>query len=155
MRPPNRRDGVHPSLDAANLIPIEPAIAAVTSNSARRFGTPDMRENLLGDRQRSALMKMRVRAIRENGRGNLGLQLVPIENAHAIRFKPGAHIDVRTPSGALRQYSLCNGRDDLNGYHLCVRLEEKSRGGSASLHQNLAVGDLLDVSAPRNPFRLP
>ncbi len=70
-------------------------------------------------------------------------------------FTPGAHIDVRTPSNAIRQYSLCSSPDDLSLYEICIKREAKSRGGSESLHALSQLGDILMISVPRNAFALP
>lgn len=69
-------------------------------------------------------------------------------------FSAGAHIDVRTPCGAVRQYSLCNPPGQPGPYQIAVLREAAGRGGSASMHDALAEGDTLAVSAPRNHFPL-
>ena len=69
-------------------------------------------------------------------------------------FTAGAHIDVKTPSGAVRQYSLCNVPGEPGPYQIAVLREPSGRGGSASMHDALAEGDTLQVSAPRNHFAL-
>ncbi|MEU3269860.1 PDR/VanB family oxidoreductase [Saccharomonospora sp. NPDC006951] len=68
-------------------------------------------------------------------------------------YEPGAHIDVVTPCGSTRQYSLC-GAPDEDSYLIAVKRERPSRGGSESLHERIGVGDELVVSAPRNLFAL-
>lgn len=67
---------------------------------------------------------------------------------------PGAHVDVRLPDGKVRQYSLCGDPDDNTSYRIAVRREDQGRGGSRWLHENVAVGTVLHVSAPRNNFPL-
>ncbi len=69
-------------------------------------------------------------------------------------FTPGAHIDVHVAPGIVRQYSLCNGPADLHHYQIAVKREPQSRGGSAAIHERLAVGDRLTVGRPRNNFPL-
>ena len=69
-------------------------------------------------------------------------------------FEAGAHIDVRLPGGALRQYSLCNDPAEADRYELAIQLEANGRGGSQSAHERLAVGSRVEVSAPRNLFAL-
>ncbi|WP_233835553.1 Rieske 2Fe-2S domain-containing protein [Paraburkholderia sp. ZP32-5] len=71
-----------------------------------------------------------------------------------IAFDAGAHIDVCTPSGLTRQYSLVNTPDERDQFVIGVKLEPSSRGGSQSLHDSVRVGDVLTVSAPKNHFRL-
>ncbi|MFS3127938.1 cytochrome P450 [Nocardioides sp. Bht2] len=69
-------------------------------------------------------------------------------------WEPGAHLEVRLPSGRLRQYSLCGPLDDPETYRIGVLRERSGRGGSEELHE-VAVGGLeLTVRGPRNHFPL-
>lgn len=70
------------------------------------------------------------------------------------RFKAGAHIDVRLSSDLVRQYSLCSHPDSADLYEIAVKREPESRGGSAMMHEQINVGDVLEVSRPRNNFSL-
>ncbi len=88
-----------------------------------------------------------------NGAGNVLLTLASRNGQPLPVFTPGAHIDVLIPDGGKRQYSLCSTAADH--YEICVRLDERSTGGSRWLHQQLNVGDDLEISAPRNHFPLP
>lgn len=67
-------------------------------------------------------------------------------------YTAGAHVDVLTASGLVRQYSLC-GPPETGRYRLAVLNEPESRGGSREMHA-LRVSDRLRVSAPRNRFPL-
>lgn len=73
-------------------------------------------------------------------------------------WTPGAHIDLILPldqsEPVARQYSLCGDRWDSGAYEIAVLRERQSRGGSAFIHDNLAVGDVLSVGTPRNNFAL-
>lgn len=69
-------------------------------------------------------------------------------------WTPGAHVDVRTADGLVRQYSLCGSPDDRTVYRIAVLREPVSRGGSAWLHDSVWEGDVLEVSPPRNNFPL-
>lgn len=69
-------------------------------------------------------------------------------------FTPGCHIDVRLRPGLIRQYSLTNGPDERDHYAIAVKREPRSRGGSAAMHDDLRVGSILTVGAPRNNFAL-
>ncbi|WP_415972311.1 PDR/VanB family oxidoreductase [Rhodococcus sp. 077-4] len=63
---------------------------------------------------------------------------------------PGAHIDVTTPSGSLRQYSLAGRPGGGSRYRISVR---KIPGGRASTEiHTLTRGDVLRVRGPRNVF---
>ncbi|MEU5695132.1 PDR/VanB family oxidoreductase [Actinosynnema sp. NPDC020468] len=68
-------------------------------------------------------------------------------------WTPGAHVDVRTSEGLVRQYSLCGDPADRSSYRVAVLLEPASRGGSKAMHA-VAAGDVVEVSAPRNNFPL-
>lgn len=69
-------------------------------------------------------------------------------------FTAGAHIDVQLGPGLVRQYSLCNAPGERHRYQIAVLREPQSRGGSAAMHERIAVGDLLQISEPRNHFAL-
>src|SRR5258705_7963389 len=64
-------------------------------------------------------------------------------------FRAGAHIDLRLPGGMVRTYSLCNDPADNKCYRVAVKREPAGRGGSAKLHDQVRVGDVIGVSLPR------
>lgn len=89
------------------------------------------------------------------------LYLEPAVSGQALpAFTAGAHIalQVSLPDGKIdwREYSLVA----LNGaaaraptsYQIAVRRETSGRGGSQFVHNNINVGDVIDVRAPRNQF---
>lgn len=84
----------------------------------------------------------------------VALTLVHPEGARLADWTPGAHIDLVPPNGPTRQYSLCGDRWDAHAYRIAVLREEESRGGSAYVHDRLAVGDRVGVGSPRNHFPL-
>lgn len=69
-------------------------------------------------------------------------------------WEPGAHLEVRLPSGRLRQYSLCGPLDDPETYRIGVLRERSGRGGSEELHEIAVGGVTLTVRGPRNHFPL-
>lgn len=70
-------------------------------------------------------------------------------------FTPGAHLKVQVPSGVIRNYSLANTHEEDPGlYEIAVKREADGRGGSVSLCDTAAEGDLLAVSEPSNDFPL-
>ena len=69
-------------------------------------------------------------------------------------FGAGAHIDVQLPGGLTRQYSLCNDPQETHRYLIAVLRDPASRGGSSALHDAVAVGQLLQISPPKNQFAL-
>jgi phthalate 4,5-dioxygenase reductase component len=66
----------------------------------------------------------------------------------------GAHIQVRTPNGALRKYSLCNGDGDTTHYQIAVKRDANGRGGSMSMVDGLREGGTLHCSPPKNGYPL-
>src|SRR5690242_3898534 len=69
-------------------------------------------------------------------------------------WTPGAHVDLVLPNGTTRQYSLCGDRWDAHRYRVGVLREPAGRGGSAYVHDHLAVGDAVGLGGPRNNFPL-
>lgn len=69
-------------------------------------------------------------------------------------WSPGAHIDLKLPSGTMRQYSLCGDPEDRDTYTVAVLREEHGRGGSMEVHDSGLVGRRLTVRGPRNHFAL-
>lgn len=55
-------------------------------------------------------------------------------------WTPGAHIDVRLPSGRRRQYSLCGSPGRRTDYRIAVRRIADGGGGSIEMHETFAVG---------------
>ncbi|MEQ8710344.1 MAG: PDR/VanB family oxidoreductase [Rhodospirillales bacterium] len=80
--------------------------------------------------------------------------LVHPEGDELPPFGAGGHIPVRTPSGAMRHYSLSNNPSERHRYQIAVKHEPDSRGGSRSMVEDVAVGDLLSVDEPGNDFPL-
>jgi vanillate O-demethylase ferredoxin subunit len=98
-------------------------------------------------------MQLRVRSITYLAEAINGYELVDPRGRDLPRFAAGAHVELRA-GGFLRQYSLCNDPAERRRYCLAVQREEESRGGSRHLHESLRVGDLVEVSLPRNNFPL-
>lgn len=112
-----------------------------------------MPEPIIATQPRPALIEARVRARWVTAEEILAFELVTEGGGH-IGFEAGAHIDVHTPSGLVRQYSLVNTPDEREHLVIGVKRESESRGGSLSLHETLAVGDLIKISWPKNNFPL-
>lgn len=69
-------------------------------------------------------------------------------------FTPGAHVQVTSPGGLVRKYSLCNDADERDRYVIAVKRDPAGRGGSIDLVDRVRVGDRVRVSAPHNAFEL-
>jgi ferredoxin-NADP reductase len=86
-----------------------------------------------------------------------GVVIVTLRHPHAHRlpdWSPGAHVDLLLPGGLTRQYSLCGDRWDPYSYRIGVLREPAGRGGSAFIHDELAVGTAVSIGGPRNNFTL-
>jgi len=94
-----------------------------------------------------------VKARRTVAEGVVCFDLVPEAGKHFPPASAGAHIDVWTPSGLVRQYSLTESLTS-NVYKIAVLKTADSRGGSVSLHNDISTGQHLSISAPRNHFPL-
>ncbi len=66
----------------------------------------------------------------------------------------GAHVDIGLPGGVLRQYSLITPLCSQRRYVIAVKREEHGRGGSRWLHDSARVGQVFDLSPPRNQFEV-
>lgn len=93
-------------------------------------------------------------AVRHQAEGVISITLQDTDSLDLPPWEPGAHIDVRVPSGLIRQYSLCGDVADSTSYTVAVLREPDGRGGSLQLHDNGLVGRTLQVTGPRNHFRL-
>ena len=82
-------------------------------------------------------------------------ELVPSDGRELPPFSPGSHIDVSIPGGFTRQYSLANPSSERHRYLIGIWRDANSRGGSKALYDTVQEGDKLQVSLPRNRFRVP
>ncbi|GGV39124.1 ferredoxin [Actinomadura cremea] len=99
-------------------------------------------------------VELRVVAKTAAADGVVALTLARADGRRLPDWTPGAHIDLVLPNGATRQYSLCGDRWDAHAYRVAVLREPDGRGGSAFVHDALAVGDRVAIGGPRNNFRL-
>ena len=82
------------------------------------------------------------------------LELACADGGALPAFPPGAHVDVQMPEGRVRSYSLVRRAADRCAYLIAVKREAQGRGGSACLHDQVAVGAALQISAPKGDFTL-
>ncbi len=97
---------------------------------------------------------VRINAIRREAVDIASFELADVQDQGLPRFTAGSHIDVHVGPDLVRQYSLCNGPERTGRYVIAVKKEPNSRGGSRAMHEQMKVGDLLTISAPRNHFPL-
>jgi ferredoxin-NADP reductase len=98
-------------------------------------------------------MQLRVRSITYLAEAVNGYELIDPHGHDLPRFTAGAHVELKI-GGFTRQYSLWNDPAERRRYCVAVLREEEGRGGSRLLHDALRVGDLVEVSYPRNNFPL-
>lgn len=80
--------------------------------------------------------------------------LSPVSGGLLPSSTAGGHITVKTPSGAMRRYSLIHPSKSPEHYTIAVKRDANSRGGSASMHEQLKVGQAIDIEPPKNEFAL-
>ena len=97
---------------------------------------------------------LRVRRRAEIAVNALLLELESASGEVLPEWPPGAHLDIRLPSGLTRQYSLCGAREDRSTYVLVVLREPHGRGGSEEIFREFGVGTEFISSTPRDHFRL-
>ncbi|BDH47799.1 oxidoreductase [Salmonella enterica subsp. enterica serovar Choleraesuis] len=100
------------------------------------------------------LLTARVHTIRYEAQGVLSIELRSPDGSPLPEYAPGSHIDLHLPNGLIRSYSLLSQYGKQAGYVVGVLRDRQSRGGSAWIHEQLRVGTLLPISAPRNNFAL-
>jgi ferredoxin-NADP reductase len=98
-------------------------------------------------------MRLRVRSITYLAERINGYELVDSDGRDLPRFEAGAHISVRVGDEIVRDYSLWNDPGERARYCIAVLREVEGRG-SREWHERARVGDLVEVSPPRNNFPL-
>ena len=103
--------------------------------------------------QATASLNLRVSAVCMEAEDILSLKLAHPSGSSLPDAGPGAHITLQLNGGYLRQYSICNNPITDGFYHIAVKREAESRGGSAAIH-SLCEGDTISVRPPTNNFVL-
>lgn len=99
-------------------------------------------------------MRARIRSSRWEAEGILAYRLEPLAGEHFPAFSAGAHIELALAPGLLRSYSLLNDPAERDVYELGIQLDADSRGGSHFVHTQWRVGQVVEISEPRNHFPL-
>ncbi len=84
----------------------------------------------------------------------VSFELASTDGSALPPFSAGSHIDVFIRDGLVRQYSLCNDPSEQHRYLIGVLRDPASRGGSVAMHDDVAEGATLRISAPKNHFAL-
>ncbi|MBT2654553.1 oxidoreductase [Bacillus sp. ISL-18] len=83
--------------------------------------------------------------------------LYPVDLELLPAFTGGSHIATYLESGngiIERNYSLVSHPTDRTQYAIAIRKDDHSKGGSVYWHDEIKVGDQLDISWPKNHFPL-
>jgi ferredoxin-NADP reductase len=99
-------------------------------------------------------MMLRIRSITWLAEAINGYELVDPRGRDLPRFEAGAHIGLRLAGGPVRDYSLWNDPAERRRYCIAVLCEADPDAVSRRLHDTVKVGDLVEVSLPRNNFPL-
>jgi cytochrome P450/ferredoxin-NADP reductase len=97
--------------------------------------------------------ELEVTAVRPVATDVVAVTFADPTGAELPAWSPGAHLEVRLPSGRLRQYSLCGDPAEPT-WTVAVLREVAGRGGSVELHELARSGARLTVRGPRNHFPL-
>ena len=103
----------------------------------------------------ASTLKARVQVMRFEADGIISVEFRPASaDVSFPPFDAGSHIDLHLPNGLVRSYSLINPAGESGRYVVGVLDDRKSRGGSRYVHEQLRVGQTIEISAPRNNFAL-
>lgn len=94
-----------------------------------------------------------VRQKHAEGEGLCRFVLADPDGADMPAWTAGAHVDLMA-GGFRRKYSLCGHAADRKTLEVVVQREAEGRGGSRHFCDELAVGSTLQLSGPKNLFRL-
>jgi vanillate O-demethylase ferredoxin subunit len=100
------------------------------------------------------LLRLRIAAIRYEADTVRSFELVAPDGRTLPPVEAGAHIDLMLPGELSRSYSVINSTGPADRYLIAVNRSAESRGGSAHLCDVARIGDLIEVTAPLNTFRL-
>jgi phthalate 4,5-dioxygenase reductase subunit len=99
-------------------------------------------------------IKLRVGGIKKLTRNVKKFEFFPEIEGLLPTFTAGSHINIITPNGHRRSYSLANSPKQRQYYEIAVLRESDGGGGSAWMHDTLALGDSVEASLPTNNFPL-
>ena len=106
------------------------------------------------DHDSSIMLTVVDRGVVAHDQDVVALTFADADGAPLPPWRPGAHLDIHLPSGRARQYSLCGDPARRDTYRIAVRRIPDGGGGSAEVHDVLAIGSRVTTSGPRNAFPL-
>lgn len=118
--------------------------------------TADAQRKLEAEKLAAGTLKidLEVARVTQEAEGVIAITFVDPHGDELPAWEPGAHLEIHTPSGLIRQYSLCGDPANRFEYRVSVLREEGGRGGSKELHDTKLVGKLITSTSPRNHFEL-
>ncbi|MGZ5064359.1 MAG: PDR/VanB family oxidoreductase [Usitatibacter sp.] len=102
----------------------------------------------------AALLALRVSRAEAIARDIHSFELRDPAGGELPPFTAGAHLGVKSRNASVRRYSLCNDPAERDRYVIAVKRDPAGRGGSVDLVDHTRVGDMVEVSTPRNAFEL-
>ncbi len=99
--------------------------------------------------------RVRVDALEQVANRIKRFEFVPDDGQPLPIFSAGSHVIVTMRDGDRvwrNPYSLMGSPQDTDRYQISVLRVDESRGGSAFMHENVAVGMTLEISEPVNLF---
>ncbi|KDF02076.1 ferredoxin [Mycolicibacterium aromaticivorans JS19b1 = JCM 16368] len=117
------------------------------SGAVRRPAMPQARE-------RTFSLQVVDRRVVARDQNVVALTLAAPDRRPLPAWHPGAHVDIRLPSGRIRQYSLCGDPAVPTSYRIAVRRIPDGGGGSIEVHDDLTIGATATTGGPRNAFPL-
>lgn len=129
-------------------------LAGAVINGMERVAGVGRRVRLPDELDRTRVLAVVDRRVVAHDEDVVAVTLAGADGKRLPRWRPGAHIDVRLPSGLLRQYSLCGDPDSAQTYRIAVRRIPDGGGGSVEVHDELPVGATVTTQGPRNAFPL-
>ena len=99
-------------------------------------------------------MKLKIEVIDTLTPGIRKFTLAPVDGSPLPRAGAGSHVVLEIPGPGRvwkNAYSITSAAE-APAYEIMVRRVEKSRGGSAWLHDHAKAGDVLEVQPPQNLF---
>ena len=100
---------------------------------------------------------VRVGAIEQETATIKRFRLYPLNGEPLPVFGGGSHITTIVNNGEEvleRHYSLVSPPLERNFYEIAIRRDDESRGGSVYWHDQMEVGDELEITFPKNQFAL-
>jgi cytochrome P450/ferredoxin-NADP reductase len=94
-----------------------------------------------------------VQQIKVEGENLFKFELADPRSEDLPEWSAGAHIDL-IAGGFRRKYSLCGDSSNRKHYEVVIQKEADGRGGSNYFCSNLKVGDKIQLSGPKNLFKL-